>query len=226
MRILAIDTTTKFLTLAIYDDGRVCEYNLEVATKLASLLVPTIKRTLEAAGLNTGDIDYFAVGIGPGSFTGIRVGLSTIKGFGLALGKPIIGVPTLDILAMNAPASDKIIIPVIDAKRSLIYSCAYKYRKGKLGKLAAYALITKDEFYKKIKSPSVVFGDALNLYREDIIKNLSRVSFLDRDCWYPKAHNIIILALNRIKQGRVDKNLKINPIYLYPKECQIKYARI
>ncbi len=222
MKILAIDTTTKFLTLAIYDNGRVYEYNLEVGTKLASLLVPTIKRVLEAAGLNISDIDTFAVGIGPGSFTGIRVGLSTIKGFGLALHKPIIGVPTLDILAMNAPASDKIIIPVIDAKRGLIYFCAYKYRKGKLAKVAPYALITKDEFYKKIKSPSVIFGDALILCREDIIKNSGKAYFLDRDCWYPKAHNIITLALNRIEQGRAYKNFKINPVYLYPKECQIR----
>ncbi|PIP19272.1 MAG: tRNA (adenosine(37)-N6)-threonylcarbamoyltransferase complex dimerization subunit type 1 TsaB [Candidatus Omnitrophica bacterium CG08_land_8_20_14_0_20_41_16] len=239
MKILAIDTTTKFLTLAIYDNGRVCEYNLEVGIKLASLLAPTIKRVLEAAGLTIGAIDYFACGLGPGSFTGIRVGLSTIKGFGLALHKPIIGVPTLDILAMNAPMGDKIIIPVIDAKRSLIYSCAYKYKKGKLSKVVPYALITKEELYKKIKSPSIVFGDALILYREDIIRLQSQapyggpavakrrrvalggVSFLDKDCWYPKAHNIITLALDKIRQGRADKNFKINPIYLYPKECQI-----
>jgi tRNA threonylcarbamoyladenosine biosynthesis protein TsaB len=226
MRILAIDTTTKFLTLAIYDNGRVAEYNLETGNKLSSLLVPTIKRALEALGLNPGDIDYFAAGIGPGSFTGIRLGLSAIKGFSLALDKPIIGVATLDALAMNAPLSDKKIITAIDAKRGLVYSCVYKYKDGKLTKTIPYSLLTKNEFYRNIKPLSIIFGDALNLYRDDIKKNSGEVLFLDKDCWYPKAHNIITLALKEIRLGRPGDSFKINPIYLYPKECQIRKPAI
>ena len=226
MKILAIDTTTKFLTLAIYDNGRIGEYNLDVGNKLSSLLVPTIKRSLEALGLNLGDIDYFAVGIGPGSFTGIRLGLSTIKGFSFALGKPIIGVATLDALAMNAPSSDKKIIPAIDAKRGLVYLCVYKYKDGKLTKLIPYSLLSKNEFYGNIKPSSVIFGDALNLYRDDIKRNTSEVSFLDKDSWYPKARNIISLALRRVGRGGQGNNLKVNPIYLYPKECQIRKPAI
>ena len=222
MKILAIDTTTKFLTLAIYDNGRIAEYNLETGNKLSSLLIPTIKRVLEALGLNPGDIDYFAVGVGPGSFTGIRLGLSAIKGFSLALGKPIIGVATLDLLAMNAPLNERKIIPAIDAKRGLVYSAVYKHKNGKLIKVAPYSLLSKDEFLRNINPLSTILGDALNLYRDDIKSHAGEVSFLDRDRWYPKAHNIITLVLNKIRQGRLSNKLKINPIYLYPKECQIR----
>ncbi len=222
MKILAIDTTTKFLTLAVYDNGRVAEYNLETGNKLSTLLVPTIKRTLEALGLNLQDIDYFAAGIGPGSFTGIRLGLSAIKGFSLALGKPIIGIPTLDALAMNAPLCDQRIIPAIDAKRGLIYSSVYKYKKGKLTQTMPYSLLTKEELLRNIKPLSIIFGDALNLYREDIKRDIGEVSFLDKDLWYPKAHNFITLALNRIGKNKPGANSKINPIYLYPQECQIR----
>ena len=226
MRILAVDTTTKFLSLAIYDNDKVAEYNLETGNRLSSLLIPTIKRTLDVLGLSPRDIDYFAVGIGPGSFTGIRLGLSAIKGFSFALSKPMIGVPTLDILAMNASSSDRVIMPAIDAKRGLIYSCAYKYTNGKLAKIMPYSLLTKEEFLRNIKPLSIIFGDALNLYRDEIRKHNGDVSFLDKDCWYPKAHNIITLALNRIKKGRLGDSFKVDPIYLYPKECQIRKPAI
>lgn len=226
MRILAIDTTTKFLSLAIYDNGRVAEYNLETGNRLSSLLVPTVKRALGVLGLKLQDIDYFAAGVGPGSFTGIRLGLSAMKGFSFALRKPLVGVATLDTLAMNAPFTDKKIITAIDAKRGLIYSCAYKYKVGKLIKVAPYLLLNKNDFYRSIKPLSLILGDALNLYRDDIRSNFGEVSFLDKDSWYPKAHNVITLALKKIRQGKSSDNYKINPIYLYPKECQIRKPAI
>ena len=81
MKILGIDTTTKFLSLGFYADGKVYEYNLEAGSRLSGLLVPTIERALAALGWDIASIDYFACGIGPGSFTGVRVGLATVKGF-------------------------------------------------------------------------------------------------------------------------------------------------
>ncbi|MCX5696277.1 MAG: tRNA (adenosine(37)-N6)-threonylcarbamoyltransferase complex dimerization subunit type 1 TsaB [Candidatus Omnitrophica bacterium] len=225
MKILAIDTATKYLSLGIYDGDKTYEYNLEVGPKLSSLLALTIKRTLEAIGLGIGDLDYFACGLGPGSFTGMRVGLSTMKGLSWAAAKPLIGISTLDILAMNALAyGNKMIIPVIDARRNLIYSCFYKNQNNLPKKISPYLLVTKGELFKKLKQPAAIFGDALILYKEDILKSMPAATLLDKDAWYPKAHNIIQLALLRIKNKKFDDLLKINPIYIYPKECQIKNA--
>jgi tRNA threonylcarbamoyl adenosine modification protein YeaZ len=222
MRILAIDTTTNFFTLGVYDEGKVFEYNLKTGHKLSQLLAPTIKRVLCALDLVLSDMDYFAAGCGPGSFTGIRLGLSLVKGFTLALNKPVIGESTLDILAMNSPVTDRKVIPAIDAKRGLVYSCTYKYNNGRLKRITPYSLISKDEFIKRINSPSVVLGDALNIYRDDIVRKTGKASFLDKDSWYPKAHNLITLALQRTGKGKKVSSHKLNPIYLYPKECQIK----
>ena len=222
MKILAVDTATKFLSLCIYADGSLYEYKLETGPKLSALLTVTIKRTLGALGLGVNDLDYFACGLGPGSFTGMRVGLSTMKGLSWVTHKPLIGVSTLDILALDAGAGTRMIVPVIDARRSLIYSCFYRNAGNGLKKLSPYMLISKEELLAKIKSPSLVFGDALDLYREDILRNTSAVTLLDKDQWYPKAHNIIRLALGRIKNKKFDSLSKINPIYIYPKECQVK----
>ena len=225
MKILSIDTTTKFLCLGIYNDTKIYEFNLEVGTKMSALLAVVIKRAVQAAGLAVCDFDYFACGLGPGSFTGIRVGLSAIKGFSLAEGKPIVGVSSLDILAMNAlEQGSKIIAPVIDAKRNLIYTCFYTNISGKLKRKTPYMLLSKEELISKLKPEVVVLGDALNLYKDDILRNNQGTIILDKDQWYPKAHNIIKLALERIKDKKLEDPFKVNPIYIYPKECQIKHA--
>lgn len=223
MRLLAIDTSTKFLSLGVYDDGKIYEYNLEVGPKLSSLLTVIIDKSLKALDLKVNDFDYFACGLGPGSFTGLRVGLSAMKGLSWSLNKPLIGVPTLELLAMNTPGnSDKLIVPVIDAKRNLIYSCFYRNSGGKLKKISPYLLVAKDELLKKIKSSCVMTGDALSLYKDDIVKSVPQVVLLDKDNWYPKAHNLIKLSLESIRKKKIQDISKINPLYLYPKECQIK----
>ncbi|MDD3087658.1 MAG: tRNA (adenosine(37)-N6)-threonylcarbamoyltransferase complex dimerization subunit type 1 TsaB [Candidatus Omnitrophica bacterium] len=222
MKILAIDTTTNFLSLGIYDNGRVCEYNLKTGHRLSQLLAPTVERTLSALDLSLADIDYFAAGCGPGSFTGIRLGLSFMKGLGFSLNKPLIAEVTLDVMAMNCPPTDRKIIPSIDAKRGLVYTCVYKYKSNKLIRLTPYLLITKEQFLEKIESPSVIFGDALNICQDDIVKKTGGAIFLDKDLWYPKAHNIITLARDRIgNKSKPVKSFKFAPVYLYPKECQI-----
>lgn len=222
MKILAIDTTTKFLTIGVYSDGRVSEYNLETGRQLSNLITLTIKRVLDAADFDIKNIDYFACGLGPGSFTGIRTGISTIKGMAWVTNKPVIGVSTLDILAENVKDTEKQIVPLIDAKRDLVYSCIYKKKSGMLKRTSAYMLVGIDDLLKEVKTGSIMLGDAAGLYKDSILKNLKKVEILDKDYWYPKAHNLIELALEKIKANKLNDAFNITPLYLYPKECQIK----
>jgi len=223
MKILAIDTSTKFLCLGVYSDNRIYEYNLEVGRKLSVLLSPSIKRVLDTLELRLSDIDYFACGLGPGSFTGMRVGLATIKGLSWATKKPLIGIPTLDMLARGiSDDSRRDIIPIIDAKRNLIYCSAFNKRNGRLERMKPYMLLNEKEFFRIAKPGSIILGDAINLYREKLIKNIKGARIIEKDYWYPRAHNIITLALERIKLKRFSAPTNINPIYLYPKECQIR----
>ena len=241
MKILGIDTTTKFLCLGIYDGAnpvrntaypnryslisngaKIYEYNLEVGRSLSALLIQTIKRVLDALGWQVSDIDYFACGLGPGSFTGMRVGLATIKGLSWAVNRPLIGISTLDILARNVKNSNSPVVPIIDAKRNSIYCAVYKNKNGRMERIKSYMLLNEKEFLRSIESESIILGDAIGLYKDSILRNIKGATILDRGYWYPKARNIIGLSLERIRDKKFDNPFDIKPIYLYPKECQIK----
>lgn len=223
MKILGIDTTTRFLCLGLYVDGRFYEYSLETGRSLSALLVPTIQRVIAAAGLKIPDIDYFACGLGPGSFTGMRIGIATIKGLSIVRNKPVVGISTLDILAENAPVNNALIVPAIDARRGLIYCGSYKReQQGLLKRKSEYLLLNLDEFIKKFNSKPIVIGDAAVLYGDKMLSRIKGATILDKDYWFPKAHNLLSLALAKIRARRFSSAQTIKPIYLYPQECQIK----
>ncbi len=221
MKILGIDTTSTFLCIGIYDNGRVYEYNLQLGRKHSALVMVTIKRMLDALSWKPKDIDYFACGSGPGSFTGVRIGMAAVKGLAWSLNKPVINVSSLDILAENADC-DGMIVPAVDAKRNLIYTSIYRNKNNSLKRIAPYMLLSTGDFIKKIKPDSIIFGDAVSLYKEEISKHLKRVRFLDKDYWRLRGGNIIRPALEKIKEGKLNSAFDIEPIYLYPKECQIR----
>jgi len=222
MKILGIDTTTKRLCLGLYVDGKFYEYSLQVGRNLSALLVPIIQRVICAVGLKIADIDYFACGLGPGSFTGMRIGLATIKGLSVVKNKPVIGISTLDILAKNAQVKDRLIITALDARRSLIYCSSYKYAQGILKRQSAYFLLSLDELVRKFPGKAVILGDAVALYGDEFLTRIKNATVLDKDYWSPQAHNLIELALAKIRAKQFSSVLTIKPIYLYPKECQIK----
>ena len=222
MKILGIDTTTARLCLGLYVDGKFYEYSLQVGRSLSALLVPTIQRVICAVGLKITDIDYFACGLGPGSFTGMRIGLATIKGLSVVKNKPIIGISTLDILAKNTQEKDRLIVTALDAKRSLIYCSSYKYEQGSCKRKSAYALLSLNELVKKFPSKVVILGDAVALHGDALLARIKNSTVLDKDYWIPQAHNLMSLALDKIKAKQFSSVLTVKPIYLYPKECQIK----
>ncbi|MEW6075447.1 MAG: tRNA (adenosine(37)-N6)-threonylcarbamoyltransferase complex dimerization subunit type 1 TsaB [Candidatus Omnitrophota bacterium] len=228
MRLLSLDTSTKRVCLCLCDHARVCEYTLEVGTRLSSLLIPIIQQATGAMGWKLKDIDYFACGIGPGSFTGLRIGIAAVKGMAWSLQRPVVGIPTLDILAHNAERFEGIIVPLIDAKRSLVYSALYKNSKGRLARISPYMLCTPDALVDAIARKAVrrqeviAFGDGLAVCREKIVAGIKRAVLLDKDYWQIAALRIARLAEGMIKEKRITDASRILPLYLYPKECQVK----
>lgn len=221
MKILGIDTTTRFMCIGAYDNGKSYEYTIETGHELSALLALHMKRILDSLGWKARDLDYLACGLGPGSFTGIRVGVSAIKGLAWALKKPIVGVPTLDLLARNAKEEGDIAVAV-DAKRSLVYCAMYQKKAGRVKRASPYMLISPDEFCKKVRPGSQVIGDACGIYRAQMLKGILGARLAEKDHWYPKPGNLIALILERIKAKSISDAFKIRPLYLYPKECQIK----
>lgn len=222
MKLLGIDTTTSFLCIGLYDGEKIYEYNMNVGNKLSGMLMPTVKRIIGMLGWRLVDIDYFICGVGPGSFTGIRTGLAAIKGMSLVLDKPVVGISSLDILAMNANVENQYIIPILDARRNMVYLSIYRKRAGVLRKISPYLLLKEEKFLRKIIPGSVLLGDGLGIYKDRIKLLKKDISFLEKDYWYPRGHNIIKLGLNRIKNDSYTDAFGIKPVYLYPKDCQIK----
>ena len=222
MIILGIDTSSKIMCIAVSDDsGKVYELRLEAGKKLATILAPNIKRVLDSLRLSPKDVDYFACATGPGSFTGIRIGLSTIKALAFAAHKPVIGISSLDILAMNAAQSQGMICPIVDAKRGLVYYSLYKAKRA-LKRIMPYKLSAPEEIPKaKLTSPCVFLGDAVKLYKNNISARIKGAEFLDEEFSYPRPGNIIELARQRIGAKQQVSSFKLEAIYLYPKECQI-----
>ncbi|MBM3250032.1 MAG: tRNA (adenosine(37)-N6)-threonylcarbamoyltransferase complex dimerization subunit type 1 TsaB [Candidatus Omnitrophica bacterium] len=222
MKILSIDTSTGFLCLGIYADGREYTLRLETGRKLSGLIAVYIKKALESAGLDIREIGYFACGLGPGSFTGLRIGVATVKGLCYALKKPLIAIPSLDLLAYNAVSLKGAVIPVVDARRALVYSCIYRAKDNKVKRASDYLLLTPDKLFKKIRPGSIILGDALGIYQDKFIKGAGCARFLDKDHWYPEPHNLIRLSLEKARLRQFSDPAGVKPIYLYAKECQVK----
>lgn len=193
----------------------------------SSELVPKIKELLKKYRIPINKIDAFVIGLGPGSFTGLRIGVSTIKGFGIASGKPCIGVASIDSIACNAIGNDKDIAPIIDAKRGQVYTAIYRKRVDTIVRVSDYMVLPVDKLMEKIKRDAVFLGDGLSLYRDKIEntgsdKNKLKLEFLTEDYWYPGAGNLIRLGFSKVIKAKKQDLDKLMPLYLYPEDCQVR----
>lgn len=131
MKILAIEASGPVAGCALWEDGTLtAEYSVQYKKKHSQSLVPMLEEMREMVDLDLSGIDFIAVTSGPGSFTGLRIGAATVKGLGLALDKPVLPVPTVDSLACNLYGTDRLICPLMDARRQQVYTGIYQNRDG------------------------------------------------------------------------------------------------
>nr|MBU1328480.1 tRNA (adenosine(37)-N6)-threonylcarbamoyltransferase complex dimerization subunit type 1 TsaB [Candidatus Omnitrophota bacterium] len=226
MKILGIDTSSKFLNIALSEDEDIIrEESHLLDRRQASQLVPKVKELLKKSRTPIDKIDAFIIGLGPGSFTGLRIGVSTIKGFGIASGKPCIGVASIDSIACNTKEKDKYIIPIIDAKRGQVYTAIYRRKGSKVVRLSDYLLLPIEKFLKRVKDAPVFLGDGVSLYRNNISGINKKAVFLEEKYWYPGAGNLIKLGFSKIKKAKKTNLDKLTPLYLYPEDCQIRLLK-
>ncbi len=166
MYFLSFETSSKIFSLALNKDENVLRYrNLKTTLVLEDAILPAIDKILRFAGIKFSQIDGFAVALGPGSFTCLRVGLATVKAFAMATGKPVVGIPTLDIIARGVQglsfSSDKNqydeICVINDARRNMVYACLY----GPKGRKTDYLLTTLEDVLVKVHGKTLFVGDAL-----------------------------------------------------------------
>jgi tRNA threonylcarbamoyladenosine biosynthesis protein TsaB len=152
MNILALDTSSQYASIAVLHDDRIqLEYNFSSEDNLSSLLIPSVQFLLKGLKLKLDDIDVFGVGVGPGLFTGIRIGLATLKGMFFDKQKPFVPVVTLQALAFKVGDSVRSIIPIIDAKRNEVYMGCYRFNDEELLEEMEPALLGMDPLRERIQ---------------------------------------------------------------------------
>lgn len=224
MKILGIDTSTESLGVALIEDGNLLLSSETVLGMRHSRdLIPTIKEMLNKASLAIGDVNGFAVGLGPGSFTGLRIGVTAAKTLSLISGKPVVGVPTLDVIACNGYYYPGAICPIMDARKRLVYAAIYDRGRAGLKRRSGYLLLPVEELLKKVKKKTLFLGDGVNLYGNTIKKiKRAKAEFAPCRLWLPRPDNVAMLGWNRLKRGRKDDTLRMVPMYLHSKECNIR----
>ena len=228
MKILSIESSTSSASCAILEEDKLLgEVNLNGKKQHSVILMHLIDNLLKDLKLSLDDIDAFAVSSGPGSFTGLRIGMATAKGLASATNKPFIGVSSLDALAFNLAYTDGIVCPIIDALRDNVYTALYSFKNGKLERLTDYMAIHIDDLISTIKNgnyDSVSFvGDAIPKFKEKLSSSFEKVNFAPNNVNLARASSLGELGLSRIKKGLADDPLTFAPIYLRKSQAEREY---
>ncbi len=197
MKILALETSTLTGSVALVEDGvLVGETLLGVSVRHSESLLPAIDRLLKDARLLSKDIDLYAVSTGPGSFTGLRIGLATAQGFGAAHGKPVIGISSLEGLAQNAFYFSGVVVPVVNAFRSEVYRGFFERNGNELVLLqpeAAVSVQVLAQELKDLKKPAILLGNGVAICPSEVF-SATGVTAASPVFHTPRASHIATLA--------------------------------
>ena len=226
MRILAIDSSALVASVAIVeeDDRKdvkvLAEYTINYKKTHSQTLLPMLDEVVKMTEFDLSSLDAIAVAGGPGSFTGLRIGAATAKGLGLALNKPLINIPTLEGMAYNLCYSDRLVCPIMDARRNQVYTGIYRFRDEKMEIVEGQMAVGIEELAEKLKKydePVVFLGDGVPVFREKLSNELLK----DRDITFAPAHrryqsaaSVGTLAMEYFREGRVEDAAEMKPDYL------------
>lgn len=219
MKILALDSSGLTASVAVVEENiLVGEYTINYKKTHSQTLLPMLDQVAEEIELDLNSIDYIAVAAGPGSFTGLRIGSATAKGLGLALTKPLVHIPTVDALAYQFYGTDKIICPLMDARRSQVYTGIYRFQGEEFIILQQQCAVSIEEVLEKVNEQgreAVFLGDGVPVYL-DKIKKLVKVPFLLAPAHRSRqsAAAVAVLAQQYVKQGKIETAAEHMPDYL------------
>jgi len=223
MKVLGIDTTTRYLSLAIVKgDKTIARYHEDAGLTHSSRLILKMDALLKRSSLSLDDLDGIAISIGPGSFTGLRIGVAAVKAVGLVKGMPIVGVPTLDIIAFKYGKVNGYLMPLLDARKRKVYAALYESNGTDIYRRSDYMLADIDSILSGIEQKTLVFGDGLISYKDYIKNKCNLVDFAYNNNWYPEAQDCARLGQDMLKKNKDDDVDKLVPMYLHPKECNVK----
>ena len=206
--ILAFDTSGPTLSAALFEGKNfLSELESETGAKHSNVLLPIVQRLLKKCSVSFVELDILAVCLGPGSFTGLRVGIATAKVLAYASGKKIVGVTSLEAAALAArdrlPTGKTAVAVVMDARRSMVYGAVYELQRGRVKTIFKPALLPLEKFMALTKNAVVVKADGC----------------------LPRALHIAEAALPLIARKEFIDPFKLEPLYLHGRDCNVTYKK-
>jgi len=226
MKVLGIDTSTSCGSVGLIDDESIIsEYLLNIPVTHSERLLGAIGLILKEARFAIGDLDGWALSLGPGSFTGLRIGVSTVKGLALASQKPVVGVSTLDVLAYQISPTPYHICPILDARKGEVYTASYLYGEGNdLKRESVYQAIKPEELIRKIQERTIFVGDGVRTYGDYLRNSLSSLAvFAPNQLNAPHGSGVAKLGLELLRKGEHLDLATFAPLYVRPSEAEIRF---
>ena len=225
MILLALESTARVASAALCEDGALLgEYTINNGNTHSETLLPMVESLLKFLKLSVSDVDLFACSVGPGSFTGIRIGVATLKGLAFASEKPCVGVSTLEAMAYNLSVPNGLICPVMNARRKQVYTALFREKDGNLERLmpdSAISIAELDKLLDDYNEPVYLVGDGYDI----TLQNLSHpVGDTPQRLRYQSAASVAKAAWLAYRSGAYSSDGEISPIYLRP--CQAERERL
>ena len=226
MVVLGFDTSTKSASVSLMKDGSILgEIIINDKRTHSQKIMPILENLLELSDMDLDDVDLLAVSIGPGSFTGIRIALSTVKAISHVKKLDIVGVNSLESLAYNVNISDKIIIPVIDAQKDQVYTGGFRHGKCGFECIQMPTVMSVSEVIDYVNGNEedvVIVGEAVEKFGDSI--NNKYITVSDSIYNIPKASSICALALDKYKRGEdVYTCYDIEALYIRKSQAEMQY---
>lgn len=227
MNVLAIETSSSLLSVAAKrKDGVSAEINLEGGLHHAENLTRLVKEVLEILKLRKEDLDLVACGLGPGSFTGLRIGCSAAKGLAVGLKKKVLGISSLDLTAEGIPCLFEKLAVVVDARREKIYAAFYERQDGAWRKIVKDSLFSIDQLLERLDCGTALAGNALLTYGEKVRNAMGRPAVLiDGSFWNPRASLVFSWMEREKKPLRFLKLSDVKPLYLRLSEAEERLGK-
>lgn len=219
MKNLGIDSSGLVASVAVVeDDNLLAEYTVNYKKTHSQTLLPMLDEIVKMTELDLATIDVIAVAAGPGSFTGLRIGSATAKGLGLALQKPLVAVPTVEALAYNLWGTDKIICPLMDARRSQVYTGIYEFAGQELQVIEGQMAVPVTEIVEKLnalKREVIFLGDGVPVYKEVLAQKM-KIPYLLAPAHLNKQRAASVATLGAVyaAKGKTESAIKHQPDYL------------
>lgn len=218
MKILAVDTTASPVSVAILTDGFLTgEFFLNTKTTHSQTLMPLIDSLLKTTDTKVTDIDIFAVNSGPGSFTGVRIGVATIKGLSMPSDKKCASVSTLESMAYCLPYEDGVVCSVMDARCNQVYNALFSINDRHITRLTEDRALSIDELFEELKNYKekiYLVGDGANLCYKAYSEKISNVIITPENIRYQRAYGTAKVAEKFITENKLVTSDNLTPVYL------------